>query len=80
MPKKPLKELRENAGFTQKELAKKTGIAVNTIHNWETEPERLQVAMYKKLKAVADALGVCVWHIDFMDDCEAENDEFDPIA
>lgn len=32
-----LKELRQNAGMTQQEVAADMGVAQNTISNWETE-------------------------------------------
>lgn len=31
-----LKELREAAGMTQDELAKKMGVATNTVYRWES--------------------------------------------
>jgi transcriptional regulator with XRE-family HTH domain len=34
-----LKELREAKGMTQKELAERLGVAVNTIYRWETAQE-----------------------------------------
>ncbi len=52
---KKLKEARENKGLTQNELARKTGLHLTTIGNYEIdrrEPKATQ------LKLLADALGI----------------------
>jgi len=36
MPKITLNAARVNAGFTQADVAKKIGVAVSTIRNWES--------------------------------------------
>lgn len=51
---KRLKEIRERGGLTQNELARKTGLHITTIGNYEInrrEPKATQ------LKILADALG-----------------------
>ena len=49
-----LKEKRKKAGMTQMQLARKSGVPLRTIQNWEnhvTEP------IARQLKRVADVLG-----------------------
>lgn len=36
MPKLTLKAARVNAGYTQQQVAKKTGYSLSTIRNWES--------------------------------------------
>jgi transcriptional regulator with XRE-family HTH domain len=50
-----LHDLREQAGLSQEQLAKKLGIAQRTYSQWERRPVALR---HDQLEAVADALGI----------------------
>lgn len=52
-----LKELREDAGMTQADLAKKTGYSVQAIYQWESG---LRKVSFEAACALADALAVSV--------------------
>ena len=47
----PLKRLREEAGFSQEELARRIGVSVTTISRWErgVSPAMLSVPQMKAL-------------------------------
>ncbi len=47
----PLKKLREEAGFSQEELARRIGVSVTTISRWErgVSPAMLSVPQMKAL-------------------------------
>jgi transcriptional regulator with XRE-family HTH domain len=49
------KRLREAAGLTQAELARRTGIPMGTIRNWEQE---LRIPRFDHAIRAADALGI----------------------
>jgi transcriptional regulator with XRE-family HTH domain len=50
-----LKELREAAGFSQKELAERAGLAQASVSNWE---QNLREPSWSNVVALAAALGV----------------------
>lgn len=52
-----LKQMREAAGITQAELAKRTGISVRVIQNYEQGARPLNGARAITVKHMADALG-----------------------
>jgi transcriptional regulator with XRE-family HTH domain len=52
-----LKQMREAAGITQAELAKRTGISVRVIQNYEQGARPLNGARAITVKHIADALG-----------------------
>ena len=55
MPKISLEAVRENAGMSQKEWAKKLGVSNNTVINWEkgnTEPTLSQVREMSLLSGI----------------------------
>ena len=59
---KSIRQLREEAGWTQLELAYKLGVTPSTIHNWEVgrfEPTA------SKLRQLAHVFGVSMDVIDF---------------
>lgn len=60
-----IKEVREQKGITQQELAEKSGIARATI--WKLETGSSEVTTTKTLVALAKALGVSVEDIFFTD-------------
>ncbi|WP_346292421.1 helix-turn-helix transcriptional regulator [Sphaerothrix gracilis] len=53
----PLKRLREQASLSQEELARRIGVSVKTISNWErgVYPATMTVP---QVKAICEALGV----------------------
>jgi putative transcriptional regulator len=53
----PLKKLREQAGLSQEELARRIGVSVKTVSNWErgVYPATMTVP---QTKALCKALGV----------------------
>jgi transcriptional regulator with XRE-family HTH domain len=55
-----LREVREELGFTQKELSEKTGIALSTISGIETGKHKARPATLRKL---ANAMGVDIREI-----------------
>ena len=52
-----LKELRENAGYTQRELAKKLNVSISSVGMWESTS---QIPTAKKLIEVASLFNVSV--------------------
>lgn len=65
MKKQTLKEWRLESGKTQEEVAKEIGATPTSIWRWEQSPEALQNATYKKIKALADAVGCEPWQFEF---------------
>lgn len=59
-PKMKLKELREQAGITQLQLAERSGVAIRTIRAYEQGQRDLMEASYRILKAMADVLEIKV--------------------
>lgn len=55
-----LKELRKDAGITQKELAGILHVAQNTVCNWENGVRQIDVDYLKK---IADYFGVSVSYV-----------------
>lgn len=55
-----LKELRKNAGVTQKELATALHVAQNTVCNWENGVRQIDVEYLKK---IADYFDVSVSYV-----------------
>ena len=55
-----LKELREQAGITQLQLAEKSGVPIRTIRAYEQGQRDMMEASYRIIKALADALDVKV--------------------
>ena len=58
-----IKEVRESAGMTQTDLAKKAGVSRQLIWMLENEPNT--VTTTKTLKNIADALGTTISNIFF---------------
>lgn len=56
-----IRELRERAGLSQRELARRVGVHYMTIWNWEANQRGMTA---HQLKAVADAFGVRMDDID----------------
>lgn len=52
-----LKELRENAGYTQRELAKKLNVSISSVGMWESTS---QIPTAKKLIEIASLFNVSV--------------------
>ena len=50
-----LRELREAAGLTQKDLAERTGVSLGAIARWEQNDRE---PVWSSLKALCEALGV----------------------
>lgn len=61
--KHTLREWRRLKEMSQKELADKVGVHVNTIIKWEEHPERMSV---KHAYAASEALGVPFDDISFL--------------
>ena len=53
-----LKEFRQSAGLTQRELAEKAGVNVRQIQKYESGEYALENMTAKTLLAISDALGV----------------------
>lgn len=53
-----IREIRENLGITQAELAEKAGIARTTV--WKLEVGDDVATTTKTLERIADVLGVCL--------------------
>lgn len=49
-----LKELRKKAGYTQDDLARKTGVSKRTIHNWEDGVSSIKSDRLKTLCEIFD--------------------------
>lgn len=49
-----VKQARQYAGYTQKEMAEKLGISRDTYRKIEISPETASVALAKKISAVVD--------------------------
>lgn len=63
MPKMTLKALRTNAGYTQKEVAKKLNKSNKTICKWENGES---FPSPKDIDALCDLYGVSYDHINFL--------------
>lgn len=50
-----MKQWRRLKGYSQKEMAKRCGVFINTYINWEKAPEKLTI---EKGHIVANALGI----------------------
>lgn len=59
-PTMKLKELREQAGITQLQLAERSGVAIRTIRAYEQGQRDMMEASYRILKAIADVLEIKV--------------------
>lgn len=68
-----LRYFRNQSGFTQEELAERTGIHANTLRKYEAGRRKPKI---EQLKRIADGLGISV--IEFLD-IEIEN-EADLVA
>ncbi|NLI89766.1 MAG: helix-turn-helix transcriptional regulator [Epulopiscium sp.] len=53
-----LKELRARKGVSQEELARLIGITARTVHNYESDIEKLRNTSYKNIENLARALEV----------------------
>jgi transcriptional regulator with XRE-family HTH domain len=53
----PLKKLREQAGLSQEELARRIGVSVKTVSNWERGVYSATMTV-PQTKALCKALGV----------------------
>ena len=60
-----MKQWRRLKGLSQKEMAKRCGVFINTYFNWEQAPEKLTI---EKTHIIADALGVTYNDIIFVND------------
>lgn len=68
-----LAQWRRLKGYSQKEMAQRCGVFVNTYFNWEKNPEKLTI---EKAHIVADALGVPYDDIIFIKEdtiCDLDN-------
>ncbi len=66
---KTIRELREERGWTQLDLANRLGVTPATVYNWERgkyEPKASQ------LRALARAFGVSMDEIDFEGDARGK--------
>jgi len=52
MTRKELRSLRKAAGLTQAALAKRLGVALNTVSRWETGEARITPPMARLLRLV----------------------------
>lgn len=59
-PTMKLKELREQTGITQLQLAERSGVPIRTIRAYEQGQRDMMEASYRILKAIAEALDVKV--------------------
>lgn len=57
MAQTKLKEVRQAAGLSQRQLAEKAGISVRTLQHWETGERDLKKAAVMTVLALAEALG-----------------------
>lgn len=57
------KAARVNAGLTQVEAAKRLGISVQTLINWERDPQNISAL---KQKQISDTYQIPVEHINFL--------------
>lgn len=60
-----IKEIRNNTGQTQKEFAKKTGIPLRTIEDWETERRKPPVYIINMLYYIFITKSGTEWEILF---------------
>ena len=51
------RQLRKNAGYTQKELAEMIGVAERTVRNWENAETEIRLTP-RQTMALCQALGV----------------------
>ncbi len=58
-----LETVRRAAGLSRKQLAKKSGVSMDTIKNYEQCVRKINVKQVLNLTALADALGVPVQKI-----------------
>lgn len=54
----PLEKIRRAAGLSRKQLAKQSGVSMDTIKNYEQRARKINVKQVLNLAALADALGV----------------------
>ena len=47
-----LKELREKAGFSQRELAEKLGVQASTVCQWESGKREPNMALVKRIASI----------------------------
>src|SRR5574344_1803817 len=52
-----IRELRKQCGFTQKNLAEKVGVSIQTVSKWEKGISSRDINL---LPAIADALGISI--------------------
>lgn len=60
-----MRQWRRLKGYSQKEMAERCGVYVNTYFNWEQAPEKLTI---EKSRIIAEALGVPYDDIIFASD------------
>lgn len=60
-----MRQWRRLKGYSQKEMAERCGVYVNTYFNWEQAPEKLTI---EKSRIIAEALGVPYDDIIFTSD------------
>lgn len=59
------KRIREGCGLTQEELAKRSGVSINTIRAYERKSKDINKAQYDILYALANAMGVGINDITY---------------
>jgi transcriptional regulator with XRE-family HTH domain len=64
-----IRELREQAGISQRELARRSGVHYMSIYQWEAGKHRPR---FDQMRAVARALGVSMDDIDLVEVSENE--------
>ena len=52
----PLKALRINRGITQRQLSALSGLPIQTVRYYETNPDSIHKAQYSRVVALANAL------------------------
>ena len=75
-----IRDLMNQNGMTQKELAEKCGCSTSSISKWVGINKRTEKSGFEKpkpdnMKAIADALGVSVDYLEGEDECKTPSDD-----
>lgn len=75
-----IRDLMDQNGMTQKELAEKCGCSTSSISKWVGINKRTEKSGFEKpkpdnMKAIADALGVSVDYLEGEDECKTPSDD-----